>query len=154
MARIRESARLTAVVSVVVLAAACEFIRVAPVPGLPASQAQGPPPPISSLTTQQLCTLRLREGYFDEVIDELNARGEFSDFEMAQIRAARVSNGMGEPAVQCSFGQPQQVLTRSISDEYEKVYVYDRVFLGVQTRVFFDNGIVVGSEDNPRSGSF
>ncbi len=95
--------------------------------------------------------LRLREGYFDEAIDELTYRGDFSDFELAQIRAAQVAAGMGEAAVQCAFGQPQDVLTRSIGDEYDMAWQYDRVFSGVETRVFFVNGVVVRVEDYPRS---
>lgn len=151
MARFEAGARLAAISSLVVLVSACEFVRVAPVPGVPVSQAPRTPTPIFSLATQDVCMLRLEEGYFDAAIEELRVRGDFSDFELEQIRAARVDVGMGEPAVQCSFGQPQQVLTRAVSDEYDKVYEYDRVFLSVQTRVFFENDIVVASEDYPRS---
>jgi hypothetical protein len=151
MARIEAYARLAAVLSSVALLPACEFVRVAPVPGIPASQSPGTPTPISTLTTQEVCMLRLQEGYFDEAIDELNFRGEFSDFEIAEIRAARVAIGMGEAAVRCSFGEPQRVLTRSATEEYDMAYEYDRVFMGVETRVFFEMGVVVGSVDTPRS---
>lgn len=95
--------------------------------------------------------LRLQEGYFDEAIDELTFRGVFSDFELAQIRSAEVAAGMGEAAVQCAFGQPQQILTRSLADEYDMAYQYDQPLFGVQTRVFFSGGIVVRAEDYPRS---
>jgi hypothetical protein len=83
--------RLAAIFSLAALASACEFVQVAPVPGVPVSQTQGAPAPISTLPTQALCRLRLREGCFYDVIEELTYRGEFSDFELAQIRAARVA---------------------------------------------------------------
>ena len=134
-----------------VSASACEFLQVAPVPGVPVGQAQPASAPIATLSTQEVCMLRLQEGYFDEAIDELTYRGDFSDFELAQIRAARVAAGMGEAAVQCAFGLPQQLLTRSIGDEYDMAYRYDRVFSGTETRVLFANGLVVRVEDYPRS---
>ena len=156
-ARFDAYARLAAVLSFVALAPGCEFVRVAPVPGIPASQSSRTPTPISSLATQDVCMLRLKEGHFDEAIDELNVRGVFTDSELVQIRRAAVAVGMGTAAVECSFGEPQQILTRSTSDEYDMAYEYDRVFSGVRTRVFFENGLVVGSEDYARSnriGSF
>jgi hypothetical protein len=39
------------------------------------------------------------------------------------------------------------LLTRSIGDECDLAYRYDRKFSGTETRVFFANGLVVRVED-------
>jgi hypothetical protein len=95
---------------------------------------------IRDASIEELCR-EFRATRLQTSIDELGRRSAFSASDRKLIQAKQMQVGMSEAALQCSWGQPEDVNRTVTSTAEHKQYVYGSRY------VYVDNGVVTGFQD-------
>jgi hypothetical protein len=111
---------------------------------LPLAAADYTPPTaqaLKSVNTTMVCRL-WRGRKLPVALTELKRRKEFTDRELALIEVHKVDVGMREPALLCSWGEPQRRnRTATVSGVSVQYVYYDTVY------IYVEKGVVVSWQD-------
>ena len=129
----------------------CATSQPEPAPLTPDEQEQAYKLDVAKMSIPELCREYRSQGSatyrarFKKVVsDEIMKRNVWSEMEWDLIQRRRISIGVSEKLVRCSWGEPASVDTKTASHEVIKKLVYSNGY------VYTNNGIVMAIQ--PSSG--